>query len=102
MTLSVKAKKMFFNERKSQQQEDEMAKKSLAVYGKNTPKSLVKVANSHDMQNQYAKVKNTEKRRKRLKETKSRSMIMLMNSLKKLSGMLLNMNMHMMKNTTIR
>jgi hypothetical protein len=71
------------DERKLQKQEDERAKKSFAQNSNSTSKTPDKVVNSHDMSNQYAKGQKCRKGKKKIKETRSTIMIMLMNPLKK-------------------
>jgi hypothetical protein len=57
MTLPLEAKKWLLNERKSQQQEDDKMKKSLAL-SKSTAVSNDKGTSNSSMPNQYARVKN--------------------------------------------
>jgi hypothetical protein len=56
MTLPLESKKWLLNERKSQQQEDDKMKKSLAL-SKSTAVPNDKDSNNSDMPNQYARVK---------------------------------------------
>jgi hypothetical protein len=60
MTLTLEAKKWLLNERKRQQQEDDIMKKSLALI-KSTAIPNDKGSNNSDLPNQYARVKNVAK-----------------------------------------
>jgi hypothetical protein len=60
MSLSLKDKRWFLNERKRQQQEDDKVKKSL-VRSKSTFVAADKDNNNRTMPNQYATVKNVAK-----------------------------------------
>jgi hypothetical protein len=67
MTLPLETKKWLFNERKSQQQEDDKMKKSVAL-SKSTAVSNDKEANNSNMPNQYARLKNVAKGEDVIKE----------------------------------
>jgi hypothetical protein len=67
MTLPLEAKKWLLSERKSQQQEDDKMKKSLAL-SKSTAVPNDKNTNNSNLPNQYARVKNVAKGEDAIKE----------------------------------
>jgi superfamily II RNA helicase len=67
MTVRLEAKKWLLNERKSQQQEDDKMKKSLAL-SKSTDVPNDKETNNSNMPNQYARMKNVAKGEDVIKE----------------------------------
>jgi hypothetical protein len=98
--LSVETKGCLLNEMKPQQQEGEKSKKSLAVNTRAHLKRIITLLIVMPYQISMQEVKIRKREGNSARRKKSRIMIVLMNYLKNQSGILLHMNICIVKTMT--